>query len=601
MVLDPPPAGTSAATRIPTSLPFQLALWLALGTALFELIVRFAIWQSTERPLEAGIHLVWMAPVVNLIWFGMAATVAWAAMRLWPERIGVALVVGFISFPAFLAVLWLHPKFHRTAMVVLALGLAVQAGRLAAPRVGALVRFSRRAALIMVPLTLIPIAIILGTHRWREWSAMRALPAARDDAPNVLLLVLDTVRSFSLSAYGYAEATTPTLERLAREGVQFDRAFATSGWTLPSHSSMFTGRYADELRTGPGQPLPGGVPTLAEAMAAAGYATGGFVANLKYTTWEHGVARGFIHYEDHPATPLTLLTATSLGRKVFAAQKVRHLVGYVDDVDRKNAARIQDDFLSWLDGIGERPFFAFLNYFDAHHPYLPPEPFDTRFGPSLPPRYRPYPPQFREFDAEEIERASNGYHGAIAYLDAQLERLIDELRRRGQLDNTLIIITSDHGEHLGDHKLMSHGNSFYRQLLQVPLILRYPALLPGNRTVTVPVSLRDLPATVLDGARVPAGTSLPGVSLLALVRDSTAPRSPIVSGRALVEETDGQSLISAGMHYIRKVDGSEELYDLEQDSLEVHSLVSTAAGAAVLPALRARLDSVNAIAPPVPR
>lgn len=427
---------------------------------------------------------------------------------------------------------------------------------------------------------------------------MRSLPAGRAGTPNVLLLVLDTVRSFSLGVYGHTQPTTPSLERLADEGVLFARAFATSGWTLPSHASMFTGRYADELATGPGRPVPRGIPTLAEAMAQSGYATGGFVANLAYTTWEQGLGRGFIRYEDYPATPLTVFVSTALGRKLFSAPKVRHFVGYVDEVDRKNAARVQRDFLRWLDGIGNRPFFAFINYFDAHHPYLPPAPYDTLFGPQLPRRYRPFPLRFGSFDADEIALLSNTYHGGIAYIDDQIGRLIEALRERDRLDNTLIIVTSDHGEHLGDHDLLSHGNSFYRQLLQVPLILWYPPLLPADSIVTTPVSLRDLPATVLDATGISNGGRFPGLSLLPVVRDTAAPTSPIFSGRTLIRVEGAQSLISEGLHYIRFADGSEELYDLEDDSLEIRSLVSSATGTAALPSLRARLDSLNAAVPP---
>lgn len=589
------------ATRIPTALPFLLAFALAIITALVELGVRWGRWTITRRPIEAGPDLVWMTPLANVIWFGLAALLAWLAMRLWPRRIGLGVVVGLISFPAFLSMLWLHPNFHREAMILLALGLAVQTGRLAGTRLPTVARFARRAALVTLPVIVLLIAGVIGRHWWREWRGMNALPDAAESAPNILLLVLDTVRSYSLSAYGYPKPTTPALEQLAAEGVRFDRAFATSGWTLPSHATMFTGRYADELRTGPGQPMPDGIPTLAEAFRDAGYATGGFVANLAYTTWEHGVQRGFIRYEDYPVTPLTLLIASSLGRKVFEAPKVRHFVGYVDDADRKNAAVVQDEFLDWLDDIGDRPFFAFINYFDAHHPYLPPAPFNTRFGPPLPPRYRPFPLRFRQLTAEQIPLADNVYHGAIAYADHEIAALMAELRRRGMLDNTVVIVTSDHGEHLGDHDLLSHGNSFYRQLLQVPLIVRYPAAFAAGTRVATPVSLRDLPVTMLDVTRVPNANGIPGTSLAAIVRDSTAMPSPVVSGRTLIGVAGAQSLISDGMHYIRMADGSEELYDLETDSLEVHSLVDSAQGAAALPALRARLDSVNTVWPPVSR
>ena len=148
---------------------------------------------------------------------------------------------------------------------------------------------------------------------------------------------------------------------------------------------------------------------------------------------------------------------------------------------------------------------------------------------------------------------------------------------------------------------MSHGNSFYRQLLQVPLLMRYPARLPGNGVVRRPVSLRDVAATVLDVAALENDGRIPGASLMAVIGDSSAPVSAIVSGSALVRGTEGQSLISDGVHYIRMADGREELYDLETDSLETRSLVGTPEGAALLAGLRSRLDSINTAHPPPPR
>jgi arylsulfatase A-like enzyme len=134
-------------------------------------------------------------------------------------------------------------------------------------------------------------------------------------------------------------------------------------------------------------------------------------------------------------------------------------------------------------------------------------------------------------------------------------------------------------------------------LLQVPLVVRYPAELRGGTRVATPVSLRDLPVTALDLAGVPNANGIPGIPLAPLVGDSSAPHSPVVSGRTLIGVAGAQSLISDGMHYIRMADGSEELYDLEADSLEVHSIVATPQGEAALPALRSRLDSVNAAVP----
>jgi arylsulfatase A-like enzyme len=165
------------------------------------------------------------------------------------------------------------------------------------------------------------------------------------------------------------------------------------------------------------------------------------------------------------------------------------------------------------------------------------------------------------------------------------------------LDNTLIIITSDHGEHLGDHELLSHGNSFYRQLLQVPLMIRYPARLPGGTVIHTPVTLRDLPATILDLTGIPNGGRIPGVSLTPMLSDSSARGSAIFSGRTLITVEGAQSIIADGLHYIRYKDGKEELFDLEDDSLELNSLVSTPRGQAALPRFRSLLDSLNATHP----
>lgn len=587
-------------TRLPASAPFRLALWLAISTALIELGVRLAAWRFSRRPLWAGIDLVWMAPLANLLWLGGAALLAWAANRAWPRRIGLGEVVGIIAFPAILSLLWLHPNFYRNAMVLLALGLAVQAGRFAARHPAAIARLNRRGVLVTVPLMMFVVTGVLGLDRWQEWRALRDLPAGRAAMPNVLLLVLDTVRSFNLSAYGYSRRTSPQLARLTRESVRFDRAFSTSGWTLPSHASMFTGRYADALATGPRQPMPDDVPTLAGAMAQAGYATGGFVGNLSFAGWEYGLSRGFMHYEDYPVTPITFFTSTALGRTVFAEPRVRYLIGYMDKPDRKRAARVRHELFDWLDDIGERPFFAFVNFFDAHHPYLPPAPFNGMFTPPPTPRYRAEPLEFGDLGPEELVRTQGAYDGSIAYMDQEVARLVAELAARGLLDRTLLIITSDHGEHWGDHERLAHGNSFYRQLLQVPLLIRHPGMLPGGTRIRRAVTLRDLPATILDVADVPNGGRFPGWSLAALVADESATLSPIVSGRALHGLLNAQSLISEGMHYIRTASG-EELYDLEQDSLEVNSLVGTERGDAILPRLRARLDSINAAVPPVPR
>src|SRR5690606_9440433 len=129
--------------------------------------------------------------------------------------------------------------------------------------------------------------------RATEWRAMAALPDGRDDAPNVLLLILDTVRSFNTSTYGYTRATTPVLSAVAADATLFERAFVPASWTLPSHATMFTARWPNELSASLRVPLDDEYPTLAEAMTDAGFATGTFAANHSFVNWEFGLERGF--------------------------------------------------------------------------------------------------------------------------------------------------------------------------------------------------------------------------------------------------------------------------------------------------------------------
>jgi arylsulfatase A-like enzyme len=335
-------------------------------------------------------------------------------------------------------------------------------------------------------------------------------------------------------------------------------------------------------------------------------ATGGFAANHSYLTWEHGLARGFTRFEGYPANLAMFFTSTAIGRMLMEYNTFRKPLGYFDSPKRKTARMVNDQFLDWVDGLDdERPFFAFLNYFDAHHPYLAPEPYLSKFGPNGAIRWRGRELEFDELSRAEIERKENQYDGGIAYVDAEIERLLASLRSRQELDNTILVITSDHGEHWGEHERLSHGNSMYRQLLQVPLLIVEPkAESPGTR-VRSSVSLRDLPATILEVAGVPNEARFPGASLVPFLRgDTVSRRSPVFSEDAAFGMRGARSLIDDDLHYVRQVDRSEQLYDLETDSLEVTDLAKDPAYAAALDRLRAQMDAIVGVSPPpdlVPR
>jgi arylsulfatase A-like enzyme len=250
----------------------------------------------------------------------------------------------------------------------------------------------------------------------------------------------------------------------------------------------------------------------------------------------------------------------------------------------------------------QRPFFAFLNYYEAHEPYLPPSPFDTMFGPAGLRRLDgtvqgmrlAFPPNRQSWSVEEHAAEKRAYDASLAYLDSELGKLFDELRARDLLKNTIVIVTSDHGEQFGEHGLFVHGNSLYSQNTVVPFIIAYPPGVAAGAVAEYPVTTSDIPATIADLAGFGAGAPFPGTSVFAS-RDRTRP----VLGEVLPLEDKtaparlrGQlrSLVSDSLHWLLNADGSEELYDWRTDPAEVTNLVGES-NASLRAALRARLDS----------
>jgi arylsulfatase A-like enzyme len=376
--------------------------------------------------------------------------------------------------------------------------------------------------------------------------------------------------------------------------VQYDLALAPAPWTFPSHASFFTGYWPYQLDAQCRYSLDAPVPTLAEYLTSRGYLTAGFAANTNCCSYESGLDRGFIHYEDYPLTPYAFVGRTLPGswllRNVwdrgdyYAAKWLRP--------QTRDAAAINDSFLGWLEHRRrDRPFFAFLNYFDAHAPYVPPPGWAGRAGSGSRPRAaRDY--QFLtgemkwssdRVSGRDIRLARDCYNACIAYLDDQLGRLLDELERQGLLEETLVVITSDHGEAFGDHGLFGHTSSVYLDQVSVPLVVFAPGA-PAGRVVREPVSLRDLPATIVDQLGLTQGGPFPGHSLAAHWRSdhgSEPPRtSPALSEvvqanafgpqprRGLGRKGFAMSLVAEGRHYIREGTGAEQLYNLWGDPSE---------------------------------
>lgn len=602
------PALSAADSLRPVDL-LRFAVWAGVLTGLVEVSLLAIKKLYLGYLIRVGPDAAWMAPIADATLFlvpGAIAALLWA----WRPRPAIlSIAIASLTFLSVFSVLLLETQVALYAKAIVSAGVAVQAARLLAPRALVCRRVVRRT-LPWLAATVVLLAA--GVHGWRWWSygrAVTALPAVAARAPNVLLIVLDTVRAGSLSLHGYDRPTTPNLDRWAQRGIVFERALATSSWTFPSHASLFTGRWAHELSADWQTPLDTRSPTLAEMLRDSGYLTAGFSANLFYCTSEFGLARGFLHYEDYPRSVSQALVSTSIGRELISfslnedfAFRFRGWVGYDEIPGRKNAAAISSSFLRWLGRQdGRRPFFAFLNYLDAHQPFLAPPPFDARFGEAgsrRDPRHwwnRPWTPQ-------DVKAETDAYDSAIAYLDHELGRLLDELQRRAVLDDTLVVITSDHGEHLGERGYMRHGNTLYPEVLHVPLLMLLPKGQAAGRRVGDPVSLRDVPATILSVANTNCEACLPGESLAGLwATPETARRTAVspafselkqgvrIPDRYPNAKGDLYSLMSDGMHYIVNSRGDEELYDLAPDPSAARNVAGAPEHVAVLERFRTRV------------
>jgi arylsulfatase A-like enzyme len=591
-----------------------LAAWFALATGFGDVLMLGLRKFFFQQVINRGLDVIWMAPLAYVPLFVIPG-LSLSLLSRWIPTLGSFTIYIFtFTVIAFFSVLLTFPEVHLIAAVLLSAGLAVQATRQIVRRISGFQVIVRRTLGPMI-LLIICLAVIVQGSRWTaEQRALAHLPTPGPQSVNVLVIVLDTVRAQNLSLYGYARPTTPHLEQWAKTGVVFQRAFSTAPWTLPSHASIFTGRWPHELSAEWFTPLDGSYPTLAEVLAAHGYLTAGFVANIHpFLTSEYGLGRGFAHYDDYPLTVGQLFSSSSLFRKIAESSKLRSLVGYYDLIPRKNAEDINEAFLSWLSRIEKRPFFAFLNYFDAHDPYLPPSPFDAKFGPN---RSRTHPQRFfRKVLPDEQQAWLDAYDGTIAYLDHNLDHLLRSLGERDVLKNTVVIITSDHGEEFGEHGVFGHANSVYVQGLHVPLLILYPSHVPSGERIHHPVSLRDLPATVLDLIKLDPAVSFPGKSLSRFWSGSTTttrmegepvPSEVSVSGNSLLPSwypiTKGsmRSLVIDHHHYIENGDGTQELYDFEKDSFEQRNLAQSTEGRQLLPRFRTRLRHVLRPRPATP-
>jgi arylsulfatase A-like enzyme len=605
----------------PDSLPlpkalFLIAVWLALAAGLAEAalsgILSLGGWHSwVSLNFVPSRNLFWAAPVFNLIVFTVVALLLWPVCVLIRRRWDwfFPAVVVLASLGAY-ALTSLPDRLRVRAEVVLALGMGVVAARWL-NRSSRRVEFLRRT---LVPLVVL-VALLGAGARASLWLEERrqldALPQA-PQAPNVLLIVLDTLRQDRVGAYGYPRPTTPFLDRFARQGVLFENAFAPSSWTLPSHASLFTGTLPQE-HGAILWPMDNRLPMLAEKLTAQGYVTAGFSANSGICNRPFGLTRGFVHWEGTYFGLLDSLLRTSLG--LILKDPFRKVSGNPRDPLRLTAPQVHARFLRWLDGRPQRPFFVFLNYMEVHMPLGPPCELARKFAPEAQvdcePGWWPGNESARMAEGKETQGAaqqpfwrlySDFYDASLAYLDGQLEELFAELDRRELDKNLLVIITSDHGESLGEHGFSGHRQSLYPEEIRVPLIFWFPGRIPAGARVKTVVGLEHIPATLEELLAISLGR-FPGNSLAGSWQGQPPMSDQGVSIAHLGKLTEHvlptyrstkgwqESVVDSRWHYIIHQTLGEELYDWNADPRYQHNLMGTEEGQRAVEELRRKLEA----------
>lgn len=367
----------------------------------------------------------------------------------------------------------------------------------------------------------------------------------QERGPDVLLVTFDTTRADYLEVYG-GPAATPNLKRLADEGWVFEQAFSPVPITLPSHSTIMTGKvpFAHGVRDNGLFELGAEQETLAERLGELGYATAASIGSFPVTS-KFGIDQGFDFFDEDLNAPFE----DFFGNRVVEKRRLHF--------DERPAGRVNEPLIQWLGELGNRPFFAWAHYFDPHFPHTPPPPFNQIYAHDL-------------------------YAGEIAYADASLGALIETLEQSGRYDDTIIVVTADHGESRGEHNEATHSLLAYNSTLHVPLIVKPPASAleqaPAGSRFTTRVGLVDIFPTILDwlGLDIPEG--IQGRSL-----GEVAAVGPVPAKDRVIYAETLSPRISHGWGELRALFVDElkyihgprpELFDLEEDPKELRDLTA---------------------------
>jgi arylsulfatase A-like enzyme len=568
----------------------------------------------------AGFMLYYWVPALAggaLVWAGLAVAGRLAGRRPNPVTWGAGLLVGAAVFVYVgLAVNGMIKGSPLTpagiganlAVLVVSVAAGFGAGRVARSIGYAL--FARNALkLALAAAVAIPLLYLAWAWGNIDPGNEGAGASGGDERPNIVLVTIDALRADHLALNGYERDTAPALTRLADEGANFPKAFSQATITVRSMASLFTSLYPQMHGVmSSGLRISDSIMTLPEVLSADGYATAGFGGGNPSLFHDAGIIRGFDFYDDC--------------RSIWALvpQKILSRLGLVERMDVGSARTtppaetVFKKASSWLGHDPGRPFFMLVHLMDVHAPYLPPGGYADKYGKPLEggltdlrlnrkcnnlvlgksemffelaesgdfDRMSEMDITFDDIDERELNRLVDLYDGCIAYVDSQFERFLESLSGVGLLDNTLIVVTADHGEAFLEHGRLFHsGDLVYDELMRVPLIVSYPGAFSPGAAVDVPVRLIDIMPTILEAAGLEpspvqtGGMHMEGTSLMPLLRGDEVElemrmNSEVYCEGALVScvRTDRWKYIDSQGH------NTLALYDLVGDPQEKHNLLS---------------------------
>ncbi|MBL8695315.1 MAG: sulfatase [Planctomycetes bacterium] len=533
-----------------------------IGLLVWDCITTRLPWSPRSEP--AAVSAALMATTGFALWFAFRIIMGVSGGWRQPMRAGGALAVLIASAPA-----------------------ASLIARLIAPSVGAIGSRLAAGALLPRPLLYGLLGLLAGCTLWTmPQFSLTSLPAGVDyksqaphgtpQGPNVIVITIDTLRADALGCYGYGRPTSPFLDSLAANGVRFDDPVASAAWTKPATGTILTGLHPSRhgaLYHGSRLMLPKGCRTMAEAFRDSGYVTAGFVSNPNIKK-VFDFDRGFDEYFDSPVEDT--ISHASMRNSWFGrvlTEITRHQFNWKYENDCREINR---HALAWIEKNRSSKFFLYLHYIDPHEPYSPPADYEAQFRQDH---------GFITFNKRKQLIARDLYDGEIRYNDDEIRRLHGELARMGLAENTLIVVTADHGEEFFEHGALGHGFSLYQEVVRVPWIMSGPGV-PKGVVVKSPARIVDLAATTLDVAKTGIRALGDGQSIAAAFADPQWKRpAPIFLENEFGEnDEDTRSFVFSGVRdgewkFILTTQnahrppqdpryGPVELYNLKADPLE---------------------------------